>query len=330
MEADAWKPDRMLADGKPVQPDAGGVDHGAVPMPDGSALDLGPQDSNAASDTFPPPAPDSCIKSTSAGHHVYKCDGLAFDVEVPGKCLIASCGLVVDVHGLTMNAKMQDNNTNMRALGVKYGYIVIQPNANGGPPLTAWTAADDAKVAAFIKRVVKVWHVDPKRVHFTGFSQGGSMSWRFLCTYGNLLASVAPAASCQAVLSSCLAKGKQPKHRVPILYMHGTKDVLASFACSKQVRDALVSTWKLTSTKVVSQSSSHQHTRYANAKGDLFELLRHDYVAKSLVIAGHCYPGSNDLNGGVSGQLFGFACAGKNAFSWGEEAIKFFIAHPRK
>ena len=274
---------------------------------------------------------NSCIKSTSAGHHVYKCDGLAFDVEVPGKCLIASCGLVVDVHGLTMNAKMQDNNTSMRALGDKYGYLVLQPNANGKPPLSAWTAADDAKVAALMQRVIKVWHVDARRVHFTGFSQGGSMSWRFFCTYGHLLASAAPAAACGAVLASgCLAQGKQAKHRIPLLYMHGTKDVLANYSCAKQLRDALVTRWKLTTKKVVSQSSAHSWTRHTSAKGEHFELLSHDYAAKSFLIQGHCYPGSKDHNGGVTGQLFGFACSGTNAVTWGEAAMKFFIAHPRK
>ena len=283
-----------------LSPDTGG---------DSATADLAPTDLAAAdasaTDAFPQPKPDSCLG--------------------------AACGVVVDVHGLTMNARMQDNNTNMRALGKKYGYIVVQPNAKGNPPLTAWTPLDDAKVLAFIKRVLAVWHADKKRVHFTGFSQGGAMSWRFLCKHGDLLASVAPAAACTATdpLVGCFGAGKKPKHQIPVLFMHGTKDTLANFSCAKKVRDAVVAAWQLKQTKVVSQDSAHQWTRHAGPKGAVFEFVRHDYAAKSLVIGGHCYPGSKDHSGGVSGQLFGFACAGANAFTWGEIAMKFFVAHPK-
>jgi len=40
--------------------------------------------------------------------------------------------------------------------------------------------------------------------------------------------------------------------------------------------------------------------------------------------------GSNDLDGGAPGQLFGFACQPPNSFVWGDEVMKFFLAHPRK
>lgn len=36
------------------------------------------------------------------------------------------------------------------------------------------------------------WQIDPMRIHMTGFSQGGALSWRFICDHADVLASVAP------------------------------------------------------------------------------------------------------------------------------------------
>jgi hypothetical protein len=37
-----------------------------------------------------------------------------------------------------------------------------------------------------------------------------------------------------------------------------------------------------------------------------------------------------DLNGGEPGQVFGFACQPPNSFVWGDEVMKFFVAHPKR
>jgi len=49
-----------------------------------------------------------------------------------------------------------------------------------------------------------------------------------------------------------------------------------------------------------------------------------------VAIKGHCYPGSKDYTPSVPGQLMGFGCNGENAFHWGEVALRFFRAHPRR
>ena len=93
-----------------------------------------------------------CITDTSAGSRVFTCDGFKYDVTVPDACAAGGCGLVLDVHGATMSGKMEDANTDMRALGAKYGYVVVQPNANPAPPSSSWNpAADDPKVFAFFQ-----------------------------------------------------------------------------------------------------------------------------------------------------------------------------------
>jgi poly(3-hydroxybutyrate) depolymerase len=234
---------------------------------------------------------------------------------------------VVDVHGLTMSGQMEDDNTNMRALGAQYGYVVVQPNANPAPPASSWSPpGDDDHVYAFIVQAIAATGVDAKRVHFTGFSQGGMMTFRFLCNHADLFASVAPAAG-----DGCnFQQGSMPSREIPVLYMHGTKDALVNFTSNAvPQRDALVAGWQMGAGTVIDQGTGYTRTRYTNANGTVFEFLQHDYAATSPILVGHCYPGSTD-KGGQPGQLFSFACVQPNGFTWGLEAMKFFMAHEGK
>jgi poly(3-hydroxybutyrate) depolymerase len=269
--------------------------------------------------------PNGCIDDTAVGHHAYQCDGIVFDVEIPAKCSTpAACGLVVDAHGLTMSATMEDANTNMRALGAKFGFVVVQPNATPSPPLASWNAEhDDPILHTFLVNAISSLAVDPKRVHFSGFSDGGEASWRFLCKHADLFASVAPAAG-----GGCSFRGSDtPSREIPVLYMHGTQDGLVDFQSEAiPVRDAIVAGWNMGTGKVVEQGDGFVRTRWTSPKGTIFEFLQHDYQADSFILRGHCFPGSND-SGNAPGQLFPLACVPPNAFSWGEEVMKFFVAN---
>ena len=277
-----------------------------------------------------PPVPDDCITDVSAKpDHVFDCSGLKFNVSVPAACVKFACGVVFDIHGLTMNGLMENNNTKLSELGDKYGYIVVHPNAPGSPPTSSWTAAsDDPKVFDFMQRTIKAFHVDDKRVHFTGFSQGGDMSWRFICDHSDVIASAAPAAFTLSAQENCFSKGKAPPREMPMLYMHGTKDALVNFSGAITTRDTVIGILGMTQQAVVETDSSHIWTRYSDAKGTVFEFIQHDYTGAAL-IQGHCYPGSTDP-GGVPGQLFSFKCDQTAAFNWGEAAMQFFLAHPFK
>jgi polyhydroxybutyrate depolymerase len=302
----------------------------ATTAPDAASFDAapGPADAAAPSDAHAlPDASDagSCIDDVSPGQHAYSCDGFVYDVAIPPACATPSaCGLVVDVHGLTMDGLMEDDNTNMRALGAQYGYVVVQPNANPAPPQSSWNPpGDDDHVYAFLVAAIQKLAVDPRRVHMTGFSQGGMMTFRFLCNHADLFASVAPAAG-----DACsFQAGSTPSREIPVLYMHGTKDALVSFTNGAiPQRDAVVAGWQMGAGTVVDQGTGYVRTRYTNASGNVFEFLQHDYAATSPFLQGHCYPGSTDP-GGKPGQLFPFACVAPNGFTWGAEVMKFFVAH---
>ncbi len=274
------------------------------------------------------PIPDDCIDDPSPGDHVYACSGLTFDVTVPPACADTACGLIVDVHGFTMSGLMEDANTNMRALGRERGYIVVQPNATPAPPAASWSpGTDDDKVFDFMMRAIEVFGVDENRVHFTGFSQGGWMSWRFACAHADVLASVAPAAACGD--PECDFETAVPSRPLSILYMHGTADALVDYACAEPRKDAVIAAFGLGAETVVSEGEGYRWTRY-EAAGTTLEFIAHDYVAEgNTIIDGHCFPGSTDP-GGAPGQLFPFGCTGESGFVWGEAVIDFFETHPRR
>lgn len=283
------------------------------------------------SGTTQEPVPDECITDTAAGHHQFECDGLTFDVNVPEACVGGSCGMIVDVHGFTMSAQMEEANTGLAVLGERHGYIVVQPNANPAPPAASWTPdVDDPKVFDFMQRTAAVWSVDPDRWHFTGFSQGGFMSWRFACDHADVLASVAPAAACgdEAVFDDCtFLDGDAPAEPLDILYLHGTDDALVGYACAQPRIDAAVEHFGLGAAEMVEESEGYRHVRYS---GDamVLEHISHDFSAAQPIIRGHCYPGSTDP-GDAPGQLFSFACVEASPRVWGDAVIAFFDAHPR-
>jgi len=277
---------------------------------------------------FPAPVPDDCIKDVTAKpDHVFDCSGLKWNLSLPAACLTQACGLIFDVHGFSMSGKMEDANTGLVALGEKNGFIVVNPNADPAPPLSGWVAGeDDPKVFDFLKRTMQAFHVDAKRVHFTGFSQGGDMTWRFLCDHADLIASAAPAGFGQSAQENCFSKGKAPSREVPILYMHGTKDALVPFSSAVTSRDAVIQVFGMTKGTPVSSDGMHVWDRYTNAKGTVFEMIQHDYTGAAL-IQGHCYPGSTDPSG-QPGQVFSFKCNQTAAFTWGAAVMQFFLAHP--
>ena len=315
----------------------------AIDAPTTSAIDGSIDTGRADGSPDGSPVVDPCFPSPHAGHSVYSCNGMAFDVEVPAPCIAGGCGIILDVHGFTMSAAMEDANTDLRARGGAAGYVVIQPSANPAPPQSSFDpATDDAKVYDFLMRAVAVYAVDARRIHVTGFSQGGAMTWRFLCAHADVLASVAPggaATSCPVFLPTpaCSFTGTEvPSQPIPVLYMHGTQDTnYVPYSCAQPQIDAMVAAWGLTSNGMIASSPSFRRLRWSNASGALLEFLAHDYSSDQQVpliaqtkLLGHCYPGSTDP-GNQPGQLFSFKCEQATSFHWGAEVVSFFQAHPR-
>ena len=61
-----------------------------------------------------------------------ECNGNSYTINVPQQCVAggASCGMIFGAHGFSQDPEEQDRNTNMRALGEEYDYVVVQPQGN--------------------------------------------------------------------------------------------------------------------------------------------------------------------------------------------------------
>lgn len=298
--------------------DLGDVDSGSSPV------DLGSPPADAGA-----PTAEACFTDVSAGHRVLPCDGINYDVEISPACALGGCGLIFDVHGATMNAASEDLNTDLRALGSAAGYVVVQPTGPASAIGPAWDPArDDPKVFAFLELTARAMRVDARRVHFTGFSQGGFMAWRMLCAHADLLASIAPAAACGALFRQCpFTPTDRPSEEIPVLYIHGSRDNIVP-ACSGAMRDTVVAGWSMTPMGTVSMDADYTWSRYASATGNVFEFIDHSYSARSLILGGHCLPGSPDISA-TTFSTSGYGCDHASPITWGRAILAFFQAHPR-
>ncbi|HVU01044.1 MAG TPA: hypothetical protein VHE30_04800 [Polyangiaceae bacterium] len=284
-----------------------------------------------------PPTKIRCITDVETEEQPQvPCDGISFDLTIPPRCLTTECGMIFDVHGGTMSGAMEEKNTRLSELGKKYGYIVVHPNAFAG----LWSyGVDDPKVLQFMLDMRDAFHVDPKRIHMTGLSQGGYMTWRFVCQHGDLLASAAPAAAAGAANISievgCTFTGQDvPSGEMDVLYMHGEFDGLVNYPNAVTLRDAVTAFWKTDAGTKIAGDGTYERTRFTEPGGHVFEFLKHEYQSPSAIatvaIKGHCFPGSPDQSVTLPGQLMSFGCTPPNSFDWGEEVMKFFVAHPKR
>lgn len=270
----------------------------------------------------------TCPMDVSAGDHTFSCQGLTFLAMVDEACVEGGCGLIVDVHGGTMAGRQMRDNTKLHELAPKKGFIVLHPSATPENTSGFWTDDKYPIVATFVKDMITAYEVDEDRVHFTGFSQGGAMTWWFLCNQTELLASAAPVAAAFQDFN-CFDSSWQP--RVPILYMNGISDTASRIEASRSMVEAMTSGLGLTGGDEIAGDGHYTRKRWQGSDGMLFDSIEHDYGGQA-VLAGHCIPGGSDLAG--SANNFGLnattCTTGEIALHWGETVLQWFIDHPRK
>lgn len=282
----------------------------------------------------PAPEPEACEVFNQPGEQRVTCEGIQWVIHVPSDgCPPEGCGLIVDVHGLSMSADIQEKNTHLREKGAAQGYIVAQPTAPTGAPTASWSEDHDAPVRRFFDLMLAELPVDDDRVHMTGFSQGGFMVWRFLCHSAELFASIAPMSAAthgaKVPHAGCLPHQDPPAQEVDVLYMHGVYDALVDFERAPLQRDSVVYAFDMAEAAVLSEDDLHTRTRYTNTRGRVLDFIEHRYENPSPVLGGHCFPGSDD-DGATPGALFAFNCTDEDqAFVWGDVVLEFFAKHPR-
>lgn len=282
-----------------------------------------------------PPVAAGCVTDVSPGDHVYSCGGLAVDVRIPAVCEAPGCGLILELHGDTGTGLLMDAHTNLRALGAQHGFIVVAPTGppyGGGQPGSTWHSSTDAAVVALVKEIAAVFRVDAHKIHVTGFSRGGFVTWRLACDHADLFASAAPAGAGNGNNfgePTCFSAGRTPARKLPLLFLMGRTDVSVGYGSMTAIRDAAITNYGATGPTILAQNAAYTHNRWTGPTGEVIETFDHAYETVSdgpwATARGHCIAGSTM---DPYAPQYAIPCKLPNAFVWGDEVIAFFLAHP--
>jgi predicted esterase len=273
------------------------------------------------------PAVNDCITDVSAGDHKFTCDGITYLVMVHPQCLEKQCGLIFDIHGATMSGLQMRDNTLLHEIAPQAGFIYVNPSKVDANTGGTWDLTrDPPKVGAAFDKVIAAFKVNPKRIHVTGFSQGGFTTFWFLQNKNAVLASAAPFAGALEQ-PDWATDAWQP--RVPMLIVNGSTDSASQIAESDAMVETFVSGFGLTGGDEIAGDAGYAWKKWTGAGMDL-EYIVHEYGGQA-VLAGHCIPGGIDVPGAPNNfSLNATTCTtGGPYFSWGDTVLKWFIDHPK-
>ena len=162
-------------------------------------------------------------------------DGMtrSFIVHVPARYdNMRPVPLVLNFHGATMTAALQQQTTGMNAKADEAGFVVVYPDGfdrswNAGA-CCGGAASDDVDDVGFARALVESMRarvcVDVKRIYATGFSNGGRMSYRLGCEAADLFAAIAPVAGTKSFPALGNAPGCMPKRPLSLIDIMGSAD----------------------------------------------------------------------------------------------------------
>jgi len=231
--------------------------------------------------------------------------GRTYVVSTPQACARGDCGLIVDLHGTSMNPDMQESVTRLRALGASAvdlgastAYVVIQPEAAGHP--ARWSKEDPEIIYEGIRCIARRMRLDPKR-----WPLGAYVSAHIACAHPRVFASHGLIAGGADILAGCLGD------LGPTLYIHGVEDAIIPFAMAQRLADAA----QRSSREGRVESLSVQRTRYV-AHDLWLETIFHN--GRSPVVGAHCVPGGSGPVGCDPG------------FDAGTELLRFYVSHTQR
>lgn len=284
---------------------------------------------SVASEPIDAPVANDCITDVTAGDHTFTCDGITYLVLVDEQCTRLACGLIFDVHGATMSGLQQRDNTLLDRMAPGAGFIYVNPSATPNDTGGTWDLeADPPKVAVVMQQVIDAFHVNPDRIHITGFSQGGATTFYFLENLNDILASAAPVAG---ALDQPTWANDEWQPRVPMLIMNGISDTASTIESSRTMVDTIVAGLELEGGDEVEGDGHYSWKRWTGDDDMVVDYIEHDYGGQA-VLGGHCIPGGIDLNGGPHNfGLNATTCStGDIHLNWGPTVLQWFIEHPKR
>jgi polyhydroxybutyrate depolymerase len=199
--------------------------------------DAGSPDTPPAGEARPSPACDGTRPLTGSGHRQLTAKMLTREylLHLPDARSSLPAPLVVALHGYNMSAAEHESITRMSELADRAGFVVAYPEGLGAP--RNWDAGsccafqeagrgDMEFMAALIDDVGASVCIDLSRVYFTGFSNGGMLSYRLACEMSERVAAVASVSGSAVIdLGQC-----RPAHAIPLMHVHGTADEIVPFS----------------------------------------------------------------------------------------------------
>lgn len=141
--------------------------------------------------------------------------------------------VVLNFHGFTSSALLQQEGTKMNETAEREGFIVVYPNGldsswNAGACCgrSAATEVDDVGFArAVIADIGARGCIDTARIYATGMSNGGFLSHRLACEAADVIAAAAPVAAVLGIDEFACS----PSRPISIIQINGTADPLVAY-----------------------------------------------------------------------------------------------------
>ena len=140
--------------------------------------------------------------------------------------------LLFNLHGYGSTNLSQEATANFAPIADTANFLVVSPNGSLEPGTgyrfwNTWEAPgtggpdDTAFLAALLDTLAQRYTLDPDRIYYAGYSNGGFMSYELACHLGPRIAAVASVCGSISALhfGSCA-----PTHPTPVLEIHGTGD----------------------------------------------------------------------------------------------------------
>ncbi len=287
----------------------------------------------AACDPNPPETAEQCIRSTGTGATApgaareYTCAGFEerFLLAIPPACASGGCGLIADLPGATAPAENPNLETGLREMtrNLEQPFIVLGADR---PPQLVFNAASSDQIFEFMRVVATVFDVDRDRIHIGGFSNGGSVTFDFICDpeKAAFIASAAPQASSRAIGGAAVC----PRPLVPVLFFTGRNDEIAGIANMDRVAARFATGLDAGAPTIIDSSpiGNFVQQRFVGTDGTVFERIIYDNIKDPAAgppqLGGHCYAGAFRPNPG--------ACTEPAPFSNGERTLTFYLQNPRR
>lgn len=141
--------------------------------------------------------------------------------------------LVVNMHGLSNTAAIQETYTAMNAVSDTGNFIIIYPDAYGTTSFNAGfnspynSGVDDLGfISALLDTAIANYSIDTLRIYACGMSNGGFMSYRLACELEDRIAAIA---SVTGSMPDSMEYYCQSSRAVPVMQVHGTTDPTVNY-----------------------------------------------------------------------------------------------------